>query len=106
MWLHHGKDYPVLYRHIVSVLMAISVRTDIGKNLHIGHRYDMYQYIGTPLVHCSSEIECILAVYVLVVSKVLLLQKQLVLPNMESIAIPVLKSAIPEDSVKLLTSPK
>ena len=50
MWLHHDKDYSVLYLYIVSILVAISGPTDIGKNLHIDHQYDIYWYIGTPLL--------------------------------------------------------
>ena len=55
MWLHHGKYYSVLYWYIVLVLVPILGPTDIGKNLHIGHRYDMYRYIGTPLLTVTKE---------------------------------------------------
>ena len=50
MWQYHGKDLSVLYWYIVSVLVAISGPIYIDKNLHIGHQYNMYRYIGTPLV--------------------------------------------------------
>ena len=53
MWLHHGKDDSVLCKCIVSVSVAISRPTNIGKSCHEGHRYDMYWYISTPLV-CST----------------------------------------------------
>ena len=55
MWLHHGKDDSVLYKCIVSVLVAISGPTNIGKRRHEGYRYDMYWYISTPLVGSTIQ---------------------------------------------------
>ena len=51
MWLHHGKDCLVLCQFIVSVFfVVISGPTNICKNPHIGHQYNVYWYIGTPLM--------------------------------------------------------
>ena len=60
-----------LFRYIIAVLVAILRLTDIGRNLHIGHQYDMYQYIPTHYMHIYTG-------YVGIVCKLILVH-QLVL---------------------------
>ena len=55
----HGEDCSVLYRYIVSVFVVISGQTNICKNPHIGHRYDIYWYISTPPVESSVRLNVI-----------------------------------------------